>query len=288
MTQDLEGKKGRRRVKYISRPMKKTLKQRIKKAPKRLAQQAQYAKLVEDRLADVEKRLKEMESQRPAISEDEGNDEGITDPASADSRATTPEPKEKYSEILGINRVTFEQYKPNKSSDPRPSRAQLDFQHDSDLIIMPELPQRHLIDVVVPHTSATESFLSSSGVKPAGVSTAAKVSPRDAAAEGLAVKNAQNIVPDRIRINSGLLLNELENITGQKFTSPRIEQPNWRNQVILKPFKLLVMYEQEIRNCVIDLKGKVTALDAKGSARLTTAEESGELSQEVMNTKTEG
>ncbi len=279
-------------MKYIPRPMKKSLKKRIKEAPKRLAQQTQYTNLVEDRLADVEKRLNEMERQRPIMFKDKrkgrGKDEGTTTYDSADSRATTPEPKERYSEILGINRVTFEQYKPNKSSYPRPSVSDIHAQHRRGLIKIPELPQKHLIDVVVPHTSAGEAIQSSSGVKPSGASTAAKVSLRDAAAEGLAVKNAQNVVPDRIRINSSLLLHELAYITGQAFRLPQIGPSILRTQVILKPFKILVIYEQEIRNRVIDLKGKVTALDAKSSTRLSTAEESGELSGEVMTTEVEG
>lgn len=291
MTQDLEGMKWRRRVKPIPRPTKKSLKKRIKKVPKRLAQQAQYAKLVEDRLADVEKRLKEMECQRPTMfkgkRKDRGKDEGTTTSDSTDSRDTTLEPKERYSEILGINRVTFEQYKPNKSSYPRPSVSDIHAQHRSGRIRVPELPQRHLIDVVVPHTIASEAFQSSSGVKTSGVLPAAKVSRRDAAAEGLAVKNVQNVIPDRIRINSTLLLRELEDITGQNFRLPQMGPAILRTQVILKPFKILVIYEQEIRNRVINLEGKVTALDTKSSTRLSTTEESGELSGEVMTTEVE-
>ena len=290
VSQDLENKKGKRRVKRIARPVKKALKERIATAPRPLAQQAEYAKLVEDRLADVEKRLRKMESQR----RDRFEVEETTEPDSPDPQTIFPEPREKDPEILGINRVTFEQYKPNKSSNPRPSRRELRRQHREGPILLPETPQGHVIDVVVPHTSASEAFQSSSGIEPSGISTATKALPRDALAERLVLQNTQNVIPERIRINSDLLTGDLEAITGHRFAWPSNEsRAIWKqsrilkDQVILRPFKILVTYEQEIREHVRLLKEKFAIRDAEISMSISGAEFNSELPQDLVHTELE-
>ena len=265
--------------------MKKALKKRIAKAPKRLLQQARYAMLVESRLADVERRLEEMESRSPDMIEDERD----TDADSLLSRAATPEPKKKDAETLGINRVTFEQYKPHKTSEPKPTIEGLGLQHQAGFYSVPKLPKRHIIDVVMPY-SAGEAFQSSSGVNPPGVSTAAKFPFRDATTERPAVGNAPNVIPERIRINSSLLLRTIENITGHNFTRLDLagHEAELKSQVILKPFKILVTYEHKIREFARDLKEKLAIFQAKGSVQRSTPEANGVVSPELIATKNIG
>lgn len=278
----------KRHLKLISRRETTTLKERIAKVPKELERQAEYAKLVEDRLADVEKRLTEVESQKVTGIESAK----IIEPAPFNPQATTPEPKESDSQILGINLVTFEQYKPKKSSRLRPGTRGLRTQHRVGPITLPILPQKHIIDVVVPHTSTSAGTQNISDFRPPGLSTSANITPRDAIAETLVAQNKHNVIPERIRINSDLLIMELGDITGQNFTWPSWESRSlWkqqslirRSQVILRPFKVLVTYEQKIRDHVRHLKD----LGARSSEHNSTPEASNELPQESVTTAEEG
>ena len=287
---DSQDSRGRRhQIKYTPRPMKKTLKQRTEMASKRLAVQAKYAKLVEDRLADVEKRLKEVENQRSKKIEVE--DETEADPASSESRvpSPTPEPKKRYTQVLGINRVGFEHYKPKKSLDPKPEYLP-DGGHRFGPTPVPDLPQRHVIDVVIPHTSIGEAPQSNTGIRPSVFLTAAGVSHEDAAAEGLALPDMQSVVPERIRINSSLLLDVLEYVTGCKFTRLDIDghEGELKTQAFLRPFKMLVTYEHEIRKHVRDLEEKLALLHAKASTPISTVEANRELSPELIATEKAG
>ena len=260
------------------RPMRRTLKQRIEKASKRLAVQAKYAKLVEDRLADVEKRLEEMESQRPSRIEVQRD----LSPASPASRTQRAEPKKRYTQILAINRVSFEHYRPKKSLDPKPEYLP-DGGHRFGPTPVPDLPQRHVIDVVIPHISVSETSQSNPGIRVPVVSTPANVSHEDAAAQVPAVPDTQYVVPERIRINSVLLLDVLEYITGCKFTRLDIDrhEGELKTQVLIRPFKILVTYEHEIRQHVKDLEEKLASLRAKESAPKTTVDAHGEHSPEL-------
>lgn len=255
--------------------MRKTLKQRIKEAPRTFSQCVEYAKIVEDRLADVERRLDEIESQRPNRIEVK---ESVKSPESPESS----EPKKKYTEILGVNRVTFERYKPNKPSNPKPRAQDLQIQHELGPIRLPELPQPHIVDIVIPHISASESLQSTSNMKVSGVNTTTKVSPSGGAAEVLAVQDTQHVVPERIRINSSLLLQTLEKITGCNFTRPQTYglERELKTQVFLRPFKLLVTYEEKIRRHFRDLKGKHALLHARGSVPTSTVGANGDMSPE--------
>lgn len=79
-----------------------TLKDRIKKAPKRVLQQIDYARPLEDRIADLEKRFGGLETN------------GIDPPPANDEADGEPQA------ILALNRVSFEDYRPkNKGSGVR-------------------------------------------------------------------------------------------------------------------------------------------------------------------------
>lgn len=70
-------------------------------------------------------------------------------------------------------------------------------------------------------------------------------------------ESVQYPTPERIRINSTLLLELLERITDQNFTrTVFVEGTELRSQVILRPFKLFVIFEQEIRTHANQLRGK--------------------------------
>lgn len=203
------------------------LKGRIKKAPKRVLQHMSYAKLVEDRIVDLENRLGGLEVKvldKPPFS---GADEDGSDKTGA---------------ILVLNRVNFEEYKPKKQSFrsiPNPYSV-----HSRD--DLQETSRPHLIDVVVDGTndSSKDNSAAARIIREAGLTnTSNQVS------EIVPDISAPYKTPGRIRINSALLLELLEKITGHSFTpTVLVEGSVTESQVFLRPFKLLVVYENEIRS----------------------------------------
>ena len=255
-------------------PTRKAFRKRIAKADERLEQQADYAELVEDRFVDLERRMQRMEGRRSHMVDD---DASMTSVASG-SRPMTPEPTKRYEEILGINRMSFEQYKPIKPIDPRPTYTP-DGKHRFGPTRIPGSPPRHIIDVVLPHNSTSDISLTSSALRVPGVATVAGVSPRDAVVEDLPTRDVPQTMPtpERIRINSSLLLDTLELITKINFTRTRFSNV-LTTQVILRPFKSLVRYESEIRKHLDFLRKKVALLRAQDSGSTSAVEPSGELS----------
>ena len=266
-------------------PARRRFKRRVAKVNQRLTQQADYVELVEDRLADLEQRLEKMEGRKSHIVKD---DDASSTSVVYSSRPMTPEPMKKYENILGINRMTFEQYKPTKPADPRPTYSP-DGKHRFGPTVFPESPPRHIIEVVVPHNSTSEISLTTSGSRVPGLGTVAGVSPKDAVVEGLASRDSPQIisVPERIRINSALLLDTLELITKLNFSRTRFagHDGELKTQVILRPFKSLVTYESDIRKHLEFLKNKLALLHAQDSVSPSAVEPSGELSAVSLATE---
>ena len=274
----------RRRYVPEKGPARKAFKRRIARVGQRLGQQADYAELVEDRLADLEKRLEKMEGRRSHRVADTASTRSVA----SWSRSISPEPTKRYEEILGINRMTFEQYKPTKPVDPRPTYSP-DGKHRFGPTRPSESSPRHIIEVVLPHHSISDVSLTTSGMRVPGVGTVAGVSSRDAAVEGLASRDSPQIIPgpERIRINSGLLLDTLELITKLNFSRTRFagHEGQLKTQVILRPFKSLVMSEPVIRKHLEFLKNKVALLHAQGSMSPSGVEPSGEMLAASLGTE---
>ena len=227
--------------------MQPSIKERIKKAPKRVLQHMSYAKLVEDRIADLEQRFDAMEQKKVAA--EGGGVPSLPDPAAAPK---TPQSGQTPL-ILGVKRMTFEEYKPKKGrlSPPEqvPESSFSGLLHDEIRDRIPEKCDSHVIDVVV------------SSVEPVDQSGKGNVAMKAIAQTPLTVfteteparqpENAIYSTPERIRINSPLLCDVLAKITGQKFTTSRprysLSPGETKTVVILRPFKLLVTYDKEIR-----------------------------------------
>ncbi len=172
-------------------------------------QQIEYSKLVEDRIVDLEKRLGTLESKG----------------ASVDSRVNALEGEGDGKTILGLSRVSFEEYRPKIQTmgSTRPMRFPWLAHAKPDTS---ETPLRHLIDVVLDSTLSKDHYN-----------------------QALAAEGIRYDTPDRIRINSALLLEVLTKITGHKF-QPTVYEGDGselKSQVILRPFKLLVIHEEPIR-----------------------------------------
>ena len=204
------------------------LQERIKKGPKRALQQMSYTRLMEDRMGDFEKRLRLIENK------------GVEPKA--------PAPPTKMNQpadiLLDIRRMTVQDYFP---TDPNPIPKVMDssadsYRHRRRHEIPGHFPY-HLIDVVVSATDQPERLGKEQNTKSVAGSAGLAAPTHDPTTNELSVQ------PERIRINSSLLLEALQKITGLFFTKSQIgDELELRDQVILRPFKLFVTFEKEIRD----------------------------------------
>lgn len=239
----------------------RTLQERIKKGPKRAVQQMDYTRLMEDRMIDMEKRLRMIEKK------------GV------ESEPPTPPPEETNPPtdlIMDIKRMTFQEYLP---IDPSPglkvTGAFVPLEHKRRDEFPGQLPY-HLIDVVVSAVNQPERLSKDQVTKRAAGSL-------DHAAPGPAILDQDSTVndlhlaqPERVRINSTLLLDALEKITGMTFSKARVDDElELQDQVILRPFKLFVTFEQEIRDEIDRLEKihKHNSNESKPEAPETTLSE---------------
>ena len=209
------------------------LQERTKKGVKLVIQQMEYARLMEDRMEDVEKRLRLIENKK-------SEPESLTH-----LPGKTIQPADL---IMGIKRMTFQEYlpiDPDKGTLVDPFAT---IQHKRRHEIPGQLPY-HLIDVVVSGMGVPERLGKDQISRPAG-------DPHDPAAsvtaildQNLTINDQPFVQPERIRINSTMLLRALEKITTAHFALGKIEKEFvLQDQVILRPFKVLVNFEQEIRD----------------------------------------
>ena len=213
---------------------KNPLPQRIMKGAKLALQQMEYVRLMEDRMQDMESRLRLIENKGV-------EPESHTPPSGV---GNNPE-----NMIMGIKRMTFQEYLP---TEPDQENKLVDvlttIQHKPRHEFPGQLPY-HLIDVVVSGTNQPERLGNDQNTK-------STPGPPHPATSGPALPGPDSkatdipsIQPERIRINSTLLLELLEKITDTRFSFAKIDNKHLlQDQVILRPFKIFVTYEQEIRN----------------------------------------
>ena len=221
----------------ISNEGRAPLRERIKRAPTRVVQHMAYTRLMEDRVADLERRLQRIESQP----------ETAAPPPGRVNRPTNL--------ILGLKRMSFQEYLPTHPN-PGVKDIVVPVDHKRRHEFPGQLPY-HLIDVVFGATYQHERLSQDQGTKSAA-------DPPDLAATSLAIpaqepttNDGQFIQPERIRINSILLLNSIRDITDciVSFNQPpNSDVAELHDQVILRPFKLLVSSETEIRNGIEKLE----------------------------------
>ena len=145
--------------------------------------------------------------------------------------------------------MNFQEYLPTKP-DTGPKGVIEPINHKRRHEFPGQLPY-HLIDVVFSATHQHEQLSKDQGGRPvAGPPDLVTTSLANPAQEPSTI-DGQTVQPERIRINSVLLLNALRNIT-QCIVSfnkvPNRDEIELQDQVILRPFKLLVTHEKEIRD----------------------------------------
>ena len=217
----------------LSGEAKMPLQERIKKGAQLAVQQMEYVRLIEDRMKDMEKRLLFIENR------------GVEPkPPATNQPADLP-----ADFIMGIKRMSLPEYLPI-----HPNAG------NQDLLVLPALQHMprhkfpgqlpyHLIDVVVSSMNQPEQLGKDQITKPAGAPLDPPAPDPTVPDQNLAVHGLPSVQPERIRINSTLLLEALTKITHTDFTFSQISNKSMlQNQVILRPFKLFVTFEQEIRD----------------------------------------
>lgn len=206
------------------------IQERIKKAPKLVAQHMTYTRLLEDRIGDLETRLQKIESK------------GIEPEVAAPPLEKKILPSNL---ILGLNRMSFQEYVPDPKLRLRETTGSPHRRRDE---FPGQLPY-HLIDIVHSATHQPEWLGKDQGTKSAAGGPSLAASSLAIPAQDPTISDMQLVQPERIRINSSLLLSALQKITGFTFTTSRSgDEQELQDQIILRPFKLLVTFEKTIRD----------------------------------------
>ena len=206
------------------------LKKRSKRARKRYLQHLDYTHLMEYRMVDIERRLKAIEA--------------IDSPP--ESPKTLPKkPEELLDTSLEINRMTFAEYVP---TNPKPQNKgvvhvsyKTPYEHKPRHAFADQTPYS-LIDVIYAHDRSA--------------------SARAPRMLEYTAPEARSVQPDRVRINSPLLLKALGRMSGHRFQEVGFDDNSFLlSQVMLRPFKFFVTYEQKIRDEVKRLKSLNSSYD---------------------------
>ena len=231
------------------------LQNRIKTAPKRVLQQMAYTRLMEDRMRDVEERLRLIENKSVA-------------PELAPPPGKTNQPADL---IMKIKRMTFQEYLPAYPNPGLKAGIPLEsIEHKRRHEFPGQLPC-HLIDVVGSATHQPERLGKDQASEPVAGPPALAASSLAITAQDPTTSHGQFVQPERIRINSTLLLDALHQTTGSVFsTSCTGDTRELQDQVILRPFKLFITFEQEIRD-KIDRLEKIHMPNKNGCKAAETA-----------------
>ncbi|KAL8791965.1 MAG: hypothetical protein Q9195_005454 [Heterodermia aff. obscurata] len=225
---------------------RRTPEDRVKKARKRHLQHVDYTNLMEYRIHDIEKRLEKIEE--------------IDSPPKA--HATMPQGLDQLLDIsLDIKRMTFAEYKPADSAPKTRTDATVSYKtphkHKPRYAFAGQLPYS-LIDVVYADERPA----------PIRAPTRLEITPTE----------EPSVQPDRVRINSPLLLKALGRLSGHRFREVVIDgKLLLSSQVMLKPFKFFVAYEQKIRDEVKRLQSLNPSNDHKSEVGPQEATHNGRL-----------
>ena len=226
------------------------LKERSKKARKRYLQHLAYTQFMEDRMLDIERRLKVIEA--------------VESPPET-PKTTSKRPDEISDISLDIKRMTFAEYAPMDPTPQRKSDEQVTYSTPH------EHKPRHAYADQTPY-SLIDVVYADERPAPAQAPTRLEITPTE----------APSVQPDRVRINSPLLLKALGRISGHRFLEIDFDGKFLLlSQVMLRPFKFFVAYEQKIReelkrleslNSSYDYKSELGPQEVAHNSRLESAQ----------------
>ena len=225
----------------------KQLEERIKKAPTRVRQFADYIKLMEDRMEAMEAQLLKL---NPKPAEPEPEPEPVPEPQPEPVVEETPPPPPKRQLTLDIAHMKW-----------------------SEFSGVEDTTQSHIIEVLIgdpdhlnppprkKKSKTLEEKKEKSDEKKEKQEEKEDSKEKDSKAPGTTtqtrpsiMQEKRSIMPERISINSDLLLKVLKDITSTEYQGPL---------VILRPFKLLLHWEPEIRQRLKTLEERWEVIDAQ-------------------------
>jgi hypothetical protein len=211
--------------------------------------------LMVERIADLEWRVENLEYQKKtalAVPAD------VTPATIELPTSTTTAHDDKPELILGVRLMTFEAYKSTRAAVSRTDT------HPTGPNYISHGPQDYLIDAVLGLTEIYDRARKDRTMQTDMPQDSPAISWE--APPNIESNDIQFFTPERIRINSPLLLKALVEITGQKFQTYSSWSTSYigelRTQVMLRPFKLLVTYEPAIRAYTAELAKKHQASEA--------------------------
>ena len=254
------------------------LKQRLRKANKRVLQHQSYVRLVEDRLAYLETAMAKLKGQQKNQREDETevvDEEELSRPVSpvmrrrhsSTSEVAVEDPFTLIAEIARMPLATFRPPQPKWVDD---GASSVSIQHPvADLSLTPV----HAIEVCTSVPTGPSNTRRARSRHPSVTSA----EPPDDRGSSMIEPDLLARVPDRVRIRSVPLLKTLEKISDGKFTNYKPERRENRSRrrvpahppiraselaettppvVFLRPFKLFVEFEDKIRTYTKELEMK--------------------------------
>lgn len=210
-----------------------SLPERIRKGAKFAVQPMEYVRLMEDRVGDMEERLRLIENK------------GVEPEPSAPPVGRM---NQHADTVMDIKRMTFPEYLPTdlRAEDIKITES-TPFKHKRRYEFPGQSPC-HLIDVVVSNRNQPNWLSKDQMTKSAAGSDLTAPGSIDTD-QGPMAYGVPSVQPERMRINSSLMLRVLAKITNAQFTSSRVsKEVALQDQVILRPFKLFLYFEQEIRD----------------------------------------
>ncbi|MCJ1438851.1 hypothetical protein MMC27_008241 [Xylographa pallens] len=254
------------------------LKQRLRKANKRVLQHQSYTRLVEDRLASLETAMAKLKGQQ----ENQRGDEKEVVDEEEWSRPVTPIIRRRYvssSEVTvedpytlvpAIARMPLATFRPPQPKAVDDRASSVSSKHP---VADAPLTPLHAIEVCTSVPTGPSNTRRARSRHPSVTSA----EPPDDQGSSVIEPDLLARIPDRVRIRSGPLLKTLEKISDGKFTTHKPERENRRRRrvqsahppirssegaettppvVFLRPFKLFVEFEDKIRTYTKELEVK--------------------------------
>ena len=264
------------------------LKQRLRKANKRVLQHQSYIRLVEDRLATLETAMAKLKRQRKPQSRDEievVDEEEIPRPVSPIMRtrhssiSEVAVEEDPFKVVPEIARMPLESFRPPQPKAFNDQNSSVSSKHP---IADAPLTPLHVIEVCTSVPTGPSNTRRARSRHPSVTST----EPADDRGNAATEPDLLARVPDRVRIRSIPLLKTLEKISDGKFVAYKPERENRRRRrvaahppirsaegaevvppvVFLRPFKLFVEFEDKIRAYTKELEVKWNVNNASPEA----------------------
>ncbi|KAL8783617.1 MAG: hypothetical protein Q9195_009338, partial [Heterodermia aff. obscurata] len=246
----------------------KQLEERIKKAPTRVRQFADYIKLMEDRMEAMEEQLLKLNPKPPKPEpEPEPEPAPVPETQQEPEVEAAPPPPPKRQLLLEIAHMKWPVFSGTEDSTQTQTHVIEVLIGDPDHLNPPPRKKKSKIqeekkeksDEMKEKQDEKEDGKEKDGKEKDSKDKDSKVSGTTTQTRPSTVQEKRSIMPERVSINSDLLINILKDITSTEIQGPLM---------ILRPFKLLLHWEPEIRQRLKTLEERWEVIDAQKAKEL--------------------